>query len=91
MTYKGSALAFIVAWPRTRMDDDEPGAPEVVTAATPAALPWRDWSSEEITDPLRDSSLTETEAPERSLLFMVPYPTTTTSSRSWLSSAIVML
>ena len=86
MTYRGSALALTVAWPRTRMDEDEPGAPEVWTAVTPAARHCRDWSRFVMMEPFRSSSFIETEAPERSLLFIVPYPTTTTSSRNWVSS-----
>ena len=39
ITYNGSAPALTVAWPRTRMEEEEPGAPEVCTAVTPAARP----------------------------------------------------
>ena len=39
ITYRGSALELMVACPRTRIEDEEPGAPEVLTAETPAARP----------------------------------------------------
>ncbi len=72
MTYNGSAPALTVAWPRTRMDEEVPGAPDVETAVTPAARPCRDWSRFVMIDPFRSSSRMETEAPERSLRFIVP-------------------
>ena len=72
ITYRGSALALMVAWPRTRMEEDEPGAPEVCTAVTPAARPCRDWSMLVMIEPLMASSFMETEAPAKSLFFMVP-------------------
>ena len=86
ITYKGSALELMVAVPRTRIDEAVPGAPEVLTAVTPAARPWSDWSREEIIEPFIAFSPRLTEEPEMSLFFIVPYPTTTTSSSSCLSS-----
>ena len=72
MTYNGSALALIVAVPRTRMADELPGAPDVETAVTPAARPCSDWSSEVMMEPFTADSPIETEAPEMSLFFIVP-------------------
>ena len=72
MTYSGSALALMVAVPRTRIDDAEPGAPEVCTADTPAARPCSDWSSEVMIDPLIALSPMVEEAPEMSDFFIVP-------------------
>ena len=72
ITYRGSALELMVACPRTRIEDEEPGAPEVLTAETPAARPCKDWSRLVITEPFIASSPTDTEAPDKSLFFMVP-------------------
>ena len=78
----------MVDCPLTLIETDEPGAPEVITDETPAALPCNAWSRLVITEPLIASSETETEAPEISLFRMVPYPITTTSSNRPRSSSI---
>ena len=62
----------MVAVPRTRIDEPEPGAPEVDTALTPAAWPCKAWSNEVMRDPLMALSPTVAEAPEISLFFIVP-------------------
>ena len=72
MTYNGSALALMVAVPRTRMDDEEPGAPDVWVACTPAARPCSDWSSEVMIEPFIFDSSIVTDAPARSDFFIVP-------------------
>ena len=72
ITYNGSALALIVACPRTRMLDEVPGAPDVVTAVTPAARPCNVWSSEVTIEPRSFFSSIVTDEPETSLFFITP-------------------
>src|SRR5690606_19204117 len=72
MTYSGSAFELIVACPRTRIDIDEPGAPDVATADTPAARPCNAWSRLVDIDPLTASSSNVTEDPETLLFRTVP-------------------
>ena len=62
----------MVAWPRTRMLDDVPGAPDVLVAVTPAARPCSVWSSEVTMEPRSFFSSMVTDAPETSLFFIEP-------------------
>src|SRR5574344_2371998 len=71
-TYNGSAPALIVALPRMLTEIAEPGAPDVITALTPAIRPWKLWSIFVIGADLRVFSSNEADAPARSLFFIVP-------------------
>ena len=90
ITYSGSALALMVACPRTRMLDDVPGAPDVLMAVTPAARPCKVWSKDVTIEPRSFFSSIVTDAPDTSLFFITPYPTTTTSFSVLLSSLNTM-
>ena len=74
-----------------RIEVPAPGCPEVFKTATPAALPWIPWSKEviEVEDNCSDLIVEIDEV--RSLFFCTPYPTTTTSANTCVSSSSTML
>ena len=86
ITINGSLLAFSEEPPRIRTVAPAPGAPPVDTTFTPAILPViMSWGEVVIPLLILSGFMAVTE-PVASSFFTCPYPITTTSSSSWLSS-----
>src|SRR5690606_31416585 len=79
ITYKDSTSPLTEDVPLILIETLAPGCPDICVAVIPATLPISAWSTPEDTVRVKVSPSTEATAPVRSLLFIVPYPTTTTS------------
>ena len=82
-TIKGSLLALMDVPPLNLMVLPDPGAPSLVFTFSPETLPIINCSGVAIEPLTKFFSPTTTAEPVRSLLRMVPYPMTTTSSMTW--------
>ena len=68
-----------------------PGVPSVEVICTPAICPPNAPATELVWKPSISLAATEATEPVKSLRFIAPYPTTTTSSNAWLSGTIFIL
>ena len=85
ITYNGPFPERIEVVPRIRILIPVPGSPLPGVIATPAARPCNSCSGEAITPLLKSFAVKATTPPVASFLVVVPYPTTTTSSKALLS------
>ena len=68
----GPMLPELEEKPRTRMDAEAPGAPELLMMWIPAALPWRAAAASDVDLFWKSSSRMEETEPVRSLFFWTP-------------------
>ena len=88
-TYNGSVPALMDAEPRIRIVGASPGW-LFVNTATPLDLPCSASIGLEAMTDVMASLRRDVVEPVKSLFFIVPYPTTTTSAKVWVSSFITI-
>ena len=89
-TYKGSLLPLIVPKPLILIVAALPGCPDPFTTVTPATSPANACDMLETDFACKFSALTTVAVPVKACFVLVPYPTTTTSSKTLLSSTTIL-